>query len=260
MTERQEPTLSQVIGEKKTTLDGLSKEYSGFKERIVRAIVEYSISQAPIWQQIPNLALEAEGRTGYSDGRQITYRSKIWRTLQEHEIYGGNYISCIDLTTGEILEFLDVSTSARTYVIIQPPTPSAVEELEVDGIVTPFVIPGDPGFTEIISDEPLHGYTGRNDGLSLASDKIILRYLDNLRLLDASALVESLKIQAQKPYLSMYKPKDVEEWRAEIRDRLGLPKLTEEDLKPAPEVIKNKKEEIERIQLHSHREERMYPE
>src|SRR3989344_4154609 len=62
------------------------------KLELIKEIEEYSISQKELWQQIPYLYLEANGRTGWSS--DIPYTEKA---LQVSESV------CVDLRTGTLL-------------------------------------------------------------------------------------------------------------------------------------------------------------
>ncbi|KKR76692.1 MAG: hypothetical protein UU21_C0005G0018 [Candidatus Levybacteria bacterium GW2011_GWA2_40_8] len=62
---------------------------------LVEDIREYIRRQRALWNQIPNLALEANGRDGYLDHYSYAYHYKLW------DIDDGRM--AIDLKTGEIL-------------------------------------------------------------------------------------------------------------------------------------------------------------
>jgi hypothetical protein len=69
---------------------------------LVADLKVYVQAQKETWQKVPWLALEADGRTGYSDG-------VVWREGKLRIPFGSecNYIAYIDLATGELMPFGD---------------------------------------------------------------------------------------------------------------------------------------------------------
>lgn len=59
----------------------------------------FSKAQKGLWQQVPWLALQADGRSGYSDGYAFAYHKGLWRI--EASIQHGSYTIAIDCATGE---------------------------------------------------------------------------------------------------------------------------------------------------------------
>lgn len=58
-------------------------------------------AQREHWQQVPLLALQANGRSGYSDRLSMAYNNGYW--LLEASIRDGYYRAAVDCATGEIV-------------------------------------------------------------------------------------------------------------------------------------------------------------
>lgn len=63
---------------------------------LVRLIRGYSLSQQDLWQQVPNIALEADGRSGYLSLYQIAYEKGFWQLQVSPKMY-------VDLATGGLV-------------------------------------------------------------------------------------------------------------------------------------------------------------
>ena len=74
------------------------------EERARELVVEmrqWSRDQASLWQQLPYLALRADGVDGYSDARAVCYAEGWWRIT--HHTSRGQYVLCsVDCATGEL--------------------------------------------------------------------------------------------------------------------------------------------------------------
>lgn len=166
---------------KEATLASIAEQ----KNRLVGVIRQYSRDQASLWQQVPNLALEADGRSGYNDTYSQAYREKTWPVLQQNGGYG-RYEAFVDLNTGEIIDFPHILD------------PIYMSDGEVD-----------------INTEEMRKPAP-------ASDEKILRLAEHLDNLDAQSLVDHLQEAAQTPYFYAYKPQEIEQWRANLREEFGL--------------------------------------
>lgn len=71
--------------------------------KIVENIQGYSREQKKLWQRIPSLALEADGRTGFSDAYSMAYHKGFW-ALNAGIEEDGCYSICVDLATGELVQ------------------------------------------------------------------------------------------------------------------------------------------------------------
>ncbi len=78
-------------------------------EKVVREIHDYSRSQKELWQRIPLLALEADGRTGFSDNYSRAYHNGFWAL--EGSVSSGHYSVYVDLATGELVDAYSASRS-----------------------------------------------------------------------------------------------------------------------------------------------------
>jgi hypothetical protein len=77
-------------------VDLLAKIRSGRKE-LVADIREYARSQKEDWRRVPWLALQADGRGGYSDTYQYAYRYGFWL------VGSSNTSPAVDCATGELV-------------------------------------------------------------------------------------------------------------------------------------------------------------
>ena len=64
-------------------------------KNVVDFVKEYSRSQKSLWQKVPWLANQANGRTGFSDDFRLTATEGMW-TLNNN--------LCVDLEDGDILD------------------------------------------------------------------------------------------------------------------------------------------------------------
>lgn len=78
---------------------------------LVRGIREYAKSQVEDWRRIPYLALEADGRSGYSDNYARAYRQGVWAV--EASARDGSYTVYVDLATGELVNPFSFHEQAR---------------------------------------------------------------------------------------------------------------------------------------------------
>ena len=61
----------------------------------------YARSQKELWQLVPWLALEADGRSGYLDNYSRAYHLGVWALRASCS--GGSYSVYVDLATGELI-------------------------------------------------------------------------------------------------------------------------------------------------------------
>ena len=168
--------------EPKETFAEFTSSISKEKDQLATEIRDCAKAQADLWKQIPNLALQADGRSGYNDMYALAYRMRVWPIHSQN----GRYDAYIDLQTGEIVHF--------------PNWPDAIyvkgEEIDIE--------------TENSKkSEPL-------------PDKKIIILADNLDWLNAQKLIDELNKCAQEPYFKGYNPQEQEAWRARTRKELGL--------------------------------------
>jgi hypothetical protein len=72
-------------------------------EKIVEGIHEYSVSQKDLWRRVPWLALEADGRGGWSDTYQKAYTEGLWQIDSCSRIVTPNMY--VDLDSGKLISF-----------------------------------------------------------------------------------------------------------------------------------------------------------
>lgn len=77
---------------------------------LVDKIRQYSRSQKELWQRIPLLALEADGRTGFSVKYAGVWRQGYWSLESSDEPMNGYRVS-VDLDDGELIDpfFLSIN-------------------------------------------------------------------------------------------------------------------------------------------------------
>ena len=83
------PVLQKSIEQKIGTVMELIRDFCG--------------DQRALWQRVPTLALEADGRQGFSDAKKFAYRDGIWQPLWEKDT---RFPVCVDLRTGELLQYI----------------------------------------------------------------------------------------------------------------------------------------------------------
>src|SRR5476649_1597967 len=66
----------------------------------VRAFVS---SQADIWRRVPNLALEANGRSGYDGNLGNAYEKGVWLVGVPMPVFGNQNVY-VDLANGNLIE------------------------------------------------------------------------------------------------------------------------------------------------------------
>jgi len=74
------------------------------KSLVVR-IREYSVEQSSLWQQIPNLVLNAEGRTGFSEDYRLAYMWGYWAIDGSRSNTGKHARVFVDLDGGELVNY-----------------------------------------------------------------------------------------------------------------------------------------------------------
>ena len=72
---------------------------------LVARIREYSIEQTSLWQQIPNLVLNAEGRTGFSEDYRLAYMWGYWAIDGSCSNTGEDARVFVDLASGELVNY-----------------------------------------------------------------------------------------------------------------------------------------------------------
>jgi|SRR3989344_1244560 len=155
---------------------------------LVDRVKVLSLSQKPLWQKIPLRALQADGRSGYSDQYGTAYEIGYWKL--ESSIANGLYGVCVDLATGELVDAGSIlGNSMETY------------------------------------DGPVDFPPMRERRLASESSIIfLLRFPEKLieKELNAQHIIESLENQSKEPYFSGYDSEEQEAWRQETRQRLDL--------------------------------------
>ncbi|PJE51115.1 MAG: hypothetical protein COV29_02475 [Candidatus Yanofskybacteria bacterium CG10_big_fil_rev_8_21_14_0_10_36_16] len=77
------------------------EEIGSTAKELIDKIREISRLQRSLWQQVPYLALQADGRTGYADQYMRAYRSGYW--VITSSCRDGCYHVSVDLETGELV-------------------------------------------------------------------------------------------------------------------------------------------------------------
>jgi len=70
-------------------------------EKVIEDIRNYTTSQKELWQKVPLLALEADGRTGFKDNYSRAYNHGFWAL--EGSVNNGYYSVYVDLATGDLI-------------------------------------------------------------------------------------------------------------------------------------------------------------
>ncbi len=79
------------------------EEIKNKRSELIQLIRDYAKSQKDLWQQVPYLALQADGRGGFSDAYGACYHEGYWTIFssQMHSI--GGYSVIVDCETGELV-------------------------------------------------------------------------------------------------------------------------------------------------------------
>lgn len=107
------------------------KDIAEKAEAVAEEIREYSRKQKEFWIQVPYLALQADGRSGYSDQYARAYRSGYW-ALQS-SVGHGVYDLMVDLESGEIVSSGQLAFPAKSQRILY--LSFSLEELNAKKIV-----------------------------------------------------------------------------------------------------------------------------
>lgn len=92
------------------------KRIQSLTSDLVERIYAYSASQKEHWQQIPFLALEADGRTGFSDVFARVYHTGYWALGRP--IVHGSYQIYVDCADGSLVDAASVSDFVYDDVVI----------------------------------------------------------------------------------------------------------------------------------------------
>lgn len=149
---------------------------------LVENIREYSRSQQELWQQIPNLALEADGRTGYDNNYSRAYRVGYWGL--DSCVIDGYYQVHVDLATGELID-------ANVGLPYCP----------------------------VISDV---AYVPKKSQSIIAPDNKVIHLAYSLHELNAPRIIRELEKKAQEPVRDYIINADGKDWRDKLRKELQL--------------------------------------
>jgi hypothetical protein len=174
--------MARAETEPKETFEQFALSISQEKDNLATEIRNCAKAQACLWQQIPNLALEADGRSGYNDMYALAYRMRVWPIHSQN----GRYDAYIDLQSGEIVHF-----------------PNWTGPIYVNG-------------------EEVNLETKNSRKPEPLPDKNIITFADNLDWLNAQKLIDELNKCAQEPYFKGYNPQEQEAWRTGLRKELDL--------------------------------------
>ena len=202
-------------------------ELEELKCELVERIRKYSRSQKEDWRKVPMLALEAEGRTGYSDNRSRAYMQGFWAL--EESVKDGYYRAYIDLETGDIVKassepettpVTDLGKEFVDYVGENQPLDAGELKSEVEERVNYNESRVHRKFVSMLHDD-LKLRSDKKIELSEqeitpASDEVVLMLANDLDALDASKIVETLEDKAEEPVGDYY---DYDEKELERRHR-----------------------------------------
>lgn len=89
----------------------------GSANGLVENIREFSRQQKNIWQKVPYLALQADGRWGYSDQYSRAYQCGYWAL--DASLEHGSYTVFVDLESGELLNPFNLKEAAFAENILE---------------------------------------------------------------------------------------------------------------------------------------------
>ncbi len=104
---------------------------------LVASIRDHVRSQKELWQQVPWLALQADGRAGYSGLNGRAYRTGYWAVKANRE--SGSYSVYVDCATGELVNAwaperlaLDFEVAKFAFDMDQFNVAALLEEFKLD--------------------------------------------------------------------------------------------------------------------------------
>ena len=84
-------------------------------DELIRA---YTRSEKELWQLVPYLALQADGRSGYSSQYAVAYQKGLW--IIEHSLDRfSSYTVAVDCATGELVSIPNTHEKAHMADILQ---------------------------------------------------------------------------------------------------------------------------------------------
>lgn len=95
-----------------------------------------SISQKELWQLVPNLALEAEGRDGWGDNTSLCYKDGLW--LVGNSTHGGRTPYVVDCFTGHLIRLHDFLEKQELHLLDDASVLSLASELDAQAVVDNF--------------------------------------------------------------------------------------------------------------------------
>lgn len=96
-------------------------------------IRDFSKEQKDLWQKVPYLALQADGRSGYSGQYSRAYEQGYWAI--KGSTSEGRYTVYVDLETGELVDAFDPRKPADNKNVIVLALALALKELKAAEIV-----------------------------------------------------------------------------------------------------------------------------
>jgi hypothetical protein len=91
------------IAEVPAMSENTSKSINDLIDEVISLIRDLSKSQVELWRKVPALALEANGKSGYSADLKLAYAKRLW-TLNSNNHYGELQLF-VDLDTGELVDY-----------------------------------------------------------------------------------------------------------------------------------------------------------
>ena len=103
---------------------------SGTKE-LVSKIREFARMQKDLWQRVPYLALQADGRTGHNDQHGRAFGQGYWAIGASSE--RGCYTVCVDLETGELVSAFDPRKKASDEDVLR--IAAAPDQIDAESVI-----------------------------------------------------------------------------------------------------------------------------
>lgn len=111
----------------------MKKKIRQLKKDLVEKIKDYSQSQQKQWQQVPYLALQADGRSGFNGNYSRAYHTGYWAL--KSSVHNGDYHVYVDLATGNLVNAYHASSSVCIFDADIPKESKQVPAAE-DEIIT----------------------------------------------------------------------------------------------------------------------------
>lgn len=135
-TTRVPEVVINKLHECRTSDTALPETIASSHVALATEIRQFSIGQKELWQLIPSLELESEGRSGWLDNASLTYKYGLW--MVGSSLYGGRASYAVDCYTGYLVWLNDYIEKKELHFLDDASVLSLSEELDAQAVVDNF--------------------------------------------------------------------------------------------------------------------------